>query len=428
MTQYGVTSLKSRMIYDSRGVPTIEVDIVLNDKFFGRYSVPSGASIGKREALELRDHDNRYFHGKGVAKALANIKEKIQPQIMGKKFICCADFDQLLIELDGTLNKSNLGANAILAVSLAFAHAVAHSQNKQFFEFVSAGGVCSMPVPMMNLINGGAHADNNINIQEFMIMPIGFDSFSQALRAGSEIFHSLKSILSQKGYSTSTGDEGGFAPNLTSDILALDLLMEATAKAGYKAGSEILFALDVAADNFYQDGEYILANEKLSSDDMLEYYEKLIKNYPLISIEDPFSEHDHIAWQKFSKLFRDKIQIVGDDLFVTNCGYLQQGIEAEIANGIIIKSNQIGTFTETLKTIKLATDNNYNAIISHRSGETEDILIAHLAVGSNVGQIKTGSISRSDRVAKYNELLRIEERLGDSGSFFGKKLLEKINI
>ena len=423
-----VTNLKSRMIYDSRGVPTIEVDIVLDGQYFGRASVPSGASIGDMEAIELRDNNPKLFHGKGVTIVLSNIDNVIYPKIINNKFESCEKLDQFLINLDGTENKSKLGANAILAVSLAFAKAFAASSGLDFFASIEEKDNYIMPIPLMNLINGGAHANNNLSIQEFMIMPIGFDSFSRGLQAGSEIFNSLKKILNHRKYSTAVGDEGGFAPDLTSDVAALELLTEATIEAGYRPGHDIYFALDIAANNFYQGEEYKLGKETLTSAQLIDYYNHLIKEFPIISIEDPFAENDIQAWKDFSKQCRNKIQIVGDDLFVSNSKYLQQGIDWDIASAIIVKPNQIGTFTETLKTIRLARESCYGTILSHRSGETEDTLIVHLAVGTGSEQIKVGSISRTDRVIKYNEILRIEEKLGDRASFYGRKILDKFSL
>ena len=404
-----IRSVRAREILDSRGNPTIETDIILNEGSLGRASSPSGASTGSKEALELRDGGNRYL-GKGVLKAVDNVNSIIAKKIIGREFASQADLDQFLIELDGTENKSKLGANAILSVSLSYAKAHAAANDQQLFQSL-AGKEISMPRPMMNIINGGAHADNALDIQEFMIIPLKYSRFSDALRMGAEVFHTLKKILSNKGYNTNVGDEGGFAPALGSAQECLNLILAAIEKAGYRPGEDISLGLDVAASEFYDNNSYHLKGENkiLNSEQLVKYFEHLVNQYPIISIEDPMSEFDYEGWQNITHALGSKVQIVGDDIFVTNKKIFAKGIEGKIANAILIKLNQIGTLTETLETIKLAQKNNYNAIISHRSGETEDTTISHLAVAINAGQIKTGSLCRTDRVAKYNELLRIEE-------------------
>lgn len=404
-----IKDIKAREILDSRGNPTVEVDMVLDNGVMARASVPSGASTGSREALELRDKDNRY-NGKGVLKAVSNVNEVIKPVLIGKK----ADLlsvDNILLELDGTNNKSKLGANATLAVSLACLKCLAKSKDKELYEYVSNKTV-SMPIPMINIINGGAHAVNNIDIQEFMIMPV-VKSMKERLRVASEVFQSLKKLLSVNNYSVGVGDEGGFAPNLSSNSMALDFIMEAIKKAGYKPGTDVFIALDVAASELYNKDTktYKLEGRDLSSEALMNYYLKLIDNYPILSIEDPFYENDFETLAKFTKLVGDKIMIVGDDYFVTNENYLQKGIDMHAGNAILLKANQIGTISEMTKTIMLAKKNGYKTIISHRSGETEDTFIADLAVGMSIPFIKTGSICRGERIAKYNELMRIEERL-----------------
>ncbi|KIE05904.1 Enolase [Candidatus Jidaibacter acanthamoeba] len=404
-----IRSVRAREILDSRGNPTIETDIILNEGSLGRASSPSGASTGSKEALELRDGGNRYL-GKGVLKAVDNVNSIIAKKIIGREFASQADLDQFLIELDGTENKSKLGANAILSVSLSYAKAHAAANDQQLFQSL-AGKEISIPRPMMNIINGGAHADNALDIQEFMIIPLKYSRFSDALRMGAEVFHTLKKILSNKGYNTNVGDEGGFAPALGSAQECLNLILAAIEKAGYRPGEDISLGLDVAASEFYDNNSYHLKGENkiLNSEQLVKYFEHLVNQYPIISIEDPMSEFDYEGWQNITHALGSKVQIVGDDIFVTNKKIFAKGIEGKIANAILIKLNQIGTLTETLETIKLAQKNNYNAIISHRSGETEDTTISHLAVAINAGQIKTGSLCRTDRVAKYNELLRIEE-------------------
>lgn len=413
-----IKSVKAREIIDSRGNPTIEVDVILANGSMGRFAVPSGASTGEFEALELRDKEKRFL-GKGVRKAVRNVNKVIFPKIKGKD----ADFrkiDQLLIKLDGTSNKAKLGANAILGVSLAVAKAAAVSQKKPFYKYLGASNANILPLPLMNILNGGVHADNNLDIQEFMIAPLGFNSFSRALTAAGEVFHSLKAILKQKKLSTSVGDEGGFAPNLKSNEQALELIIEAIKKAGYKPGKEVALALDPAASSFYKNGYYIFEGKKRNSQYMVDFYVRISKKYPIISIEDGLDENDWAGWYNLTKKLGKKIQIVGDDLFVTNTRRLKKGIGLGVANSILIKVNQIGTLSETLEAIEMAAKAGYTSVISHRSGETEDTTIAHLAVGKACGQIKTGSLSRSDRVAKYNELLRIEEELGKKARYGGK--------
>lgn len=402
--------LKAREILDSRGNPTVEVDLTLSDGGFGRASAPSGASVGSKEALELRDNEARYL-GKGVKKAVSNVDNIIFGSINSSGFETQQQFDEHLIELDGTSNKANLGANAILACSLAFAKAKSASQKIPLYQYIGKRHV--MPKPMMNIINGGAHADNPLDFQEFMIIPESFPTFAEQLRCGAEVFYSLKKLLIDKGLATNVGDEGGFAPNLKDAYQAISLILTAIEKAGYTPGEEVSIALDVAASEFYKNGVYIL-NERekaLNADELIEYYTELIEKYPITSIEDPIAEHDLSGWQKITQRLKSKVQLVGDDVFVTNPAIIEQGIKDGVANAVLIKLNQIGTLTETLTAINLATHNNYNVIISHRSGETEDTTIAHLAVGSGAGQIKTGSLCRTDRTCKYNELLRIEEAL-----------------
>ncbi len=430
-----IKSVHAREILDSRGNPTIEVDLVLSDKSFGRAAVPSGASTGSHEAIELRDGDKERYGGKGVLKAVNNVNTIIFKAIKGKEFDQ-QKLDAKLIELDGTNNKSMLGANAILGVSLAFAHASAKSMKKPLYVYfnkianASAKKIkgsnkkyeMSLPVPMMNILNGGKHAENSADIQEIMIVPHGFKSFKEALRAGTEIFHSLKKILGEKKLATTVGDEGGFAPALPSNEAGIQMALEAITKAGYEIGKQVSLALDVAATELYKDGSYTLVrdNKTLSAQQMVSWYEELIDKYPIISIEDGLSEDDWDGWKLLTQKIGDKCQLVGDDLFVTNIERLSMGIEKQSANSILIKLNQIGTVSETLSAINLAKKANYTSIISHRSGETEDVTIADFAVGTGVGQIKTGSLSRTERVAKYNELLRIEEELGKKALFGGK--------
>lgn len=406
-----VTNIHARIIFDSRGFPTLEAECTLNNNFKAHASVPSGASTGKNEALELRDGDENEFMGKGVSKALDNFNSHIKVSIENKTFNSQEEFDNFLIELDGTKNKSNLGANAILAASLSFAKASAKFNRVSLYKIF--GNNFSTPKPMMNIVNGGVHADNTVEIQEFMIIPNGFSSFFQAMKIGSEIFHNLKGILNAKGYSTNVGDEGGFAPNLENADQVIELILEACEKANYTPGKDVNLALDCASSEFYKNDSYFPEHNSkaLSANELVEFYGKLINQYPIISIEDPFEESDYEGWKEFTKIYGHKLQIVGDDLYVTNPDFLEKGISSKLSNAILIKPNQIGTLTETLKTIKLAQENSFKTIISHRSGETEDTTISHIAVGTNAGQIKTGSLCRSDRMAKYNELLRIEEEL-----------------
>ncbi len=412
-----IKDIRAREILDSRGNPTIEADVILADGTLGRAAVPSGASTGSREAIELRDGDQARYMGKGVKKAVANVNSQIRSALMDKDVTDQQGIDDAMIKLDGTENKDSLGANAMLAVSLATAKAAAKSQNLPLHQYIANlrnQTSLTMPVPMMNILNGGEHADNTVDIQEFMIEPVGFTSFSEALRAGTEIFHSLKSVLKSQGLSVSVGDEGGFAPNLRSNEEAITVIMQAIEQVGYKAGEDIHLALDCAASEFYKDGKYILAgegNKSFDSQGFADYLVGLARQYPIISIEDGLDESDWDGWKYLTEQIGDKVQLVGDDLFVTNPAILQEGIDKHIANAILIKFNQIGTLSETLDAIYLAKNNGYATIISHRSGETEDSTIADLAVGTAAGQIKTGSLCRSDRVAKYNQLLRIEQQV-----------------
>lgn len=406
-----ITQIKAREILDSRGNPTVEAEVLLDNGMMGRASVPSGASTGQLEACELRDGDEKRFGGKGVLKAVAHINTEINQALQGMSVEDQAALDTKLCELDGTDNKSRLGANAILAVSLASARALAHAQSLPLFEALNQGEAMTLPVPMMNVLNGGAHADNNVDIQEFMIMPVGAKDFPTALQMGAEIFHALKAVLRAKQLSTAVGDEGGFAPNLRSNREALDLLVEAVHHAGFKLGEEIVFALDVAASELYSDGKYQLRSEnlKLTSQELVAYYAELVQNYPIVSIEDGLDEADWDGWKLMTEHLGAKVQLVGDDLFVTNARILTQGIEQGVANAVLIKPNQIGTLTETRETIRLAKQYGYRCVLSHRSGETGDAFIADLAVATGCGQIKTGSLCRTDRMAKYNQLLRINE-------------------
>ena len=424
-----IKKIVAREIMDSRGNPTVEADVYLTSGAWGRAAAPSGASTGSREALELRDGDKSRYLGKGVLKAVAAVNDVIAPALIGQDALVQATIDRTMIELDGTENKEKFGANAILAVSLAVAKAAAMDKGVQLFEHIAdlngTSGVYSLPVPMMNILNGGEHADNNVDIQEFMIQPVGAPNFKEALRIGAEIFHTLKKVLSSKGLSTSVGDEGGFAPNLSSNADALAVIKEAVAKAGYELGKDVTLALDCAASEFYdsEKGIYDLKGEgkQFSSNEFSDFLAELCQQYPIVSIEDGLDESDWDGFKYQTDILGDKIQIVGDDLFVTNTKILQKGIEKGIANSILIKFNQIGSLTETLAAIKMAKDAGYTAVISHRSGETEDATIADLAVGTAAGQIKTGSLCRSDRVAKYNQLLRIEEFLGDKAIYNGLK-------
>ncbi len=405
-----IKDIIAREILDSRGNPTVEVDVILENGILGRAAIPSGASTGEREALELRDGDKNRYMGKGVLKAVNNVNEILKKPLIGKDPHNQKEIDEILIELDGTENKGKYGANAILGISLANLKAAALDDHKPLFEYV--GSNYSMPRAMMNILNGGAHADNNLDFQEFMIVPKA-DTFAKRLQIGSEVFHHLSKVLKDKGYHTGVGDEGGFAPNLNTNEEALDLLMQAVVDAGYTPGKDVDFALDVAASEFYENGVYNLKGAKLqlTTDELIDYYQTLLDKYPIISIEDPVDENDWTGFQKMTEKYGDKIWLVGDDLFVTNKKYLQKGIDMHAGNAILIKINQIGTITETLETIDLAKKHGYRTIISHRSGETEDTSIADLAVGLNLGQIKTGSLSRTDRTCKYNELLRIEQQL-----------------
>lgn len=427
-----IAAIEARQILDSRGNPTVEAEVALEDGALGRAAVPSGASTGEHEAIELRDSDPARYRGKGVGRAVANILDEIAPELVGEDATEQVLIDRLLIELDGTGNKSRLGANAILAVSLATAHAAAESLGLPLYRYLGGPMASILPVPMMNVVNGGAHADNNLDIQEFMIVPWGFPSFSDALRAGVETFHALKGILEKKGLSTAVGDEGGFAPSLKTHEEALDLLMAAIEKAQYRPGDQIALALDVAASELLDGSHYVLRKSggsklnALSASDLISRYSSWVEQYPLISIEDGLDQNDWSGWEELSRALASRVQLVGDDLFVTNQTRLEQGIERGVANSILIKLNQIGTLTETLEVVDLAHRNRYTTVISHRSGETEDVTIADLAVATGSGQIKTGSLSRSDRVAKYNQLLRIEEELQNVGRFAGKKAFRAV--
>ena len=415
--------ITAREILDSRGNPTIEAEVMLADGEIGRAAVPSGASTGENEAVELRDGDKNRYLGKGVTQAVTNVNEIIAPELEGLDALDQAIIDQVMIDLDGTPNKSKLGANAILAVSLATARAAALHQGLPLYRYLGGPNARTLPVPMMNILNGGAHADNNVDFQEFMVVPVGAASFKEALRCGAEIFHALKTVLKKRGYATSVGDEGGFAPNLKSNEEALETILEAINNAGYKAGDDVMLALDPAASEFFDGTHYVFKksdNRKLSSDEMAAYWTDWCKQYPIISIEDGMAENDWTGWKTLTDSVGDRVQLVGDDLFVTNVEFLRKGIELETANSILIKVNQIGTLTETLETIELARTHRMTCIISHRSGETEDNFIADLAVATNAGQIKTGSLSRSDRIAKYNQLLRIEEDLRDAARYPGR--------
>jgi enolase len=414
-----IETIHAREILDSRGNPTVEVEVVLEDGSTARAAVPSGASTGAFEAAELRDEGKRYL-GKGVESAVKNVNEKIAPIICGFDAQDQRLIDDEMIALDGTKNKSKLGANAILGVSLASARAAAESSDLSFFKYIGGPTAHTLPVPMMNILNGGAHADTNVDIQEFMVAPIGAPTFKESLRWGAEIYHSLKSVLKKQGLATSIGDEGGFAPNLASNRAALDLILEAVEKAGFKPGKEIALAMDVAATEFHEKGVYNFEGKKLSSDEMISYYAELVSAYPLVSIEDPLDEDDWDGWKKMTSQLGSKIQIVGDDLFVTNPERLSRGIENQTANALLVKVNQIGTLTETMDAVALAHRSGYRSMMSHRSGETEDTTIADLAVALECGQIKTGAPARSERVAKYNQLLRIEEELADAAIYAGR--------
>ena len=410
----------AREVLDSRGNPTVEVEVVLDSGMVGSAIVPSGASTGQREALELRDGDKKKFHGKGVQKAVKNVTVEIASLLMGMDSFDQALIDRMMIDMDATENKSKLGANAILAVSMAVCHASANELNIPLYRYIGGCNARELPIPMMNIMNGGAHADNNLDIQEFMIMPVGAKNFAGALRAGAEIFQTLKSILKKKGLNTAVGDEGGFAPNLGSNEEALSIIMQAISDSGYKPGKDVMLALDVASSEFFDKGKYAFEGRKISAAEMVDYYEKIVGKYPVLSIEDGLAENDWGGWKLLTERLGKKVQLVGDDLFVTNTKILSEGIEKGIANSILIKLNQIGTVTETLDAVEMAKKAGYTAVISHRSGETEDTTIADLAVACNTGFIKTGSLSRSERIAKYNRLLRIEEELGLAAVYKGR--------
>lgn len=419
-----IQSVHARQILDSRGNPTVEVDIRTENGYLGRAAVPSGASTGKHEAVELRDEDKGVYVGKGVLKAVENVNDIIFPELIGCSVFEQNLIDKIMLELDGTPNKSKLGANAILGVSLAAAKAAAQEANLPLYRYIGGVNANTLPVPMMNILNGGSHADNSIDFQEFMILPAKADTFSESLRMGVEVFHTLKTVLKSKGFSTNVGDEGGFAPNIKSNEEAIEVVLTAIEKAGYKPGEDIFIAMDAAVSEFYENGLYHFKKSdgrKLSSEEMADYWTQWVAKYPIISIEDGMDEDDWTGWKALTDSIGKKCQLVGDDLFVTNVTRLQQGIESQIANAVLVKVNQIGSLTETIDTVNLAKRNSYKTIMSHRSGETEDATIADLAVALNTGQIKTGSASRSDRMAKYNQLLRIEEELGESAYFPGLK-------
>jgi len=417
-----ISEIFARQILDSRGNPTVEVDVLTDEGAFGRAAVPSGASTGAHEAVELRDGDKKKFGGKGVLKAIKNVNETIAPKLLGNDVADQTGIDEMMIMLDGTPNKATLGANAILAVSMAVAKAAAEEAGLPLFRYVGGTNAKTLPIPMMNILNGGAHADNKIDFQEFMVMPVGAESFSEGLQWGVDVFHALKSVLKKKGYSTNVGDEGGFAPNIQSNEEAIETVLTAIGAAGYKAGSQIVIAMDAANSELWdaRKKKYVFhksTGKEVSSDQLVKFWEKWVKEYPIVSIEDGMAEDDWTGWANLTKALGDKCQLVGDDLFVTNVTRLQQGIDKGIANGLLVKVNQIGTITETINAVTLAQHNSYNTIMSHRSGETEDTTIADLAVALNCGQIKTGSASRTDRMAKYNQLLRIEELLGFSAVY-----------
>jgi enolase len=421
-----ITEIRGRQVLDSRGNPTVEAEVWLDDGSKGRAIVPSGASTGEHEAVELRDGDKQKYVGKGVLKAVQNVNGEIADALRADDAADQRALDQKMIELDGTENKGRLGANAILAVSMAAARAAAHYFDLPLYRYLGGAGANTLPTPMMNILNGGAHADSSVDFQEFMAMPVGAPSFSEALRWGVEVFHTLKGVLKKRGYNTSVGDEGGFAPSLKSNTEAIEVILEAITQAGYKPGAEIAIALDPASSEFFQDGKYVFKKSDKSvksSDEMVRFYAKWVNDYPIVSLEDGLAENDWEGWTNLTKEIGGKIQLVGDDLFVTNVDFLQKGIDKHVANSILIKVNQIGTVSETLDAIDLARRNGYTSVISHRSGETEDTFIADLAVATGAGQIKTGSASRTDRVAKYNQLLRIEEELGSGARFLGLKAL-----
>ncbi|UOQ98850.1 phosphopyruvate hydratase [Hymenobacter sp. 5317J-9] len=420
-----ISQIHARQIFDSRGNPTVEVDVTLDSGVVGRAAVPSGASTGKHEAVELRDDDKSMYMGKGVLKAVDNVNSRIAEELVGFSVYEQALLDKIMLEMDGTPNKANLGANAILGVSLAAARAAAQDAGMPLYRYVGGVGATTLPVPMMNILNGGSHADNSIDFQEFMIMPTGASSFSEALRWGTEIFHHLKNVLKKQGFSTNVGDEGGFAPNIKSNEDAIKIVLQAIETAGYRPGEDVFIAMDAAVSEFYEDGVYHFkksTGDKLTSSQMVDYWADWMKKYPIISLEDGMDEDDWTGWKALTERVGKQTQLVGDDLFVTNVNRLQRGIDEGIANAILIKVNQIGTLTETIDAINLGRRNGYKSIMSHRSGETEDNTIADLAVALNTGQIKTGSASRSDRMAKYNQLLRIEEELGEVAYFPGKKM------
>ncbi len=425
-----IIDIKAREILDSRGNPTVEVEVLTESGFFGRAAVPSGASTGKHEAVELRDGDKERYLGKGVLKACQNVEDEILEELVGVDVLDQRYIDQLMLDLDNTPNKSRLGANATLAVSMAVAKAAAEASEMPLYRYIGGVNAHVLPVPMMNILNGGAHADNSIDFQEFMIMPIGAEYFSEGLRMGVEIFHHLKNVLKSKGYSTNVGDEGGFAPNIKSNVEAIETVLQAIEKAGFRPGEDVFIAMDAAASEFYDEetGLYVFkksTGDKLTSSQMVDYWKEWCDKYPIFSIEDGLFEDDWEGWKNLTKTLGNRIQLVGDDLFVTNTKRLQQGIDQQVANSILIKVNQIGTLTETIDAVQLATRNAYRSVMSHRSGETEDTTIADLAVALNTGQIKTGSASRSDRIAKYNQLLRIEDELADTAYYPGKDLLTK---
>jgi len=425
-----IDRIHAREILDSRGNPTVEAEVILTSGERGRAAVPSGASTGEHEAVELRDGDPKRYGGKGVLKAVSHVNDLIGQELKGKDVLDQGAIDKKLIDLDGTPNKSNLGANATLAVSMACARAAASHRKLALYRSLGGDQARTLPVPMMNILNGGAHADNNVDFQEFMIVPVGAERFSEALRMGAEIFHTLKSVLKKKGYATGVGDEGGFAPNLKSNEEAIETILDAIRIAGYKAGQDILLALDPAASEFYNGQSYVFKKSdgrKLSSDQMVAFWKLWVDKYPIVSIEDGLAENDWDGWKRLTEVMGAKIQLVGDDLFVTNTKFLKKGIDLGVANSILIKVNQIGTLTETIECIKMAQAAGMTAIVSHRSGETEDSFIADLAVGTNAGQIKTGSASRSDRIAKYNQLLRIEEELGDAARYPGRAAFRQLS-
>jgi len=423
-----IINIRGREILDSRGNPTVEADVILESGTVGRAAVPSGASTGQREAVELRDEDNTRYLGKGVLKAVAAVNGELRDAIVGMDVAEQKMIDEKMIAVDGTDNKGRLGANAILAISMATAHAAAKEAGLPLYRYLGGEDISIMPVPMMNIINGGSHADNSVDLQEFMIIPVGASSIAEAIRYGAEIFHALKKVLNEQGLNTAVGDEGGFAPDLPSNEAAIEVILVAIANAGFEAGKDIMLGIDAASSEFYQDGKYVLASENrsLTSEEFVDLLESWVDKYPIISIEDGMDENDWDGWKLLTDRVGDRIQLVGDDLFVTNTHILQQGITKGVANSILIKVNQIGTLTETLAAIDMAKKAGYTAVISHRSGETEDTTIADLAVATNAGQIKTGSLSRSDRVAKYNQLIRIEAELGDKVSYPGSKVFNKV--